>query len=480
MNKTLPNTKKSWAARLLNPFVAIPLLILFLLLCAPFAYRGYKLSLVPDPGEPFDVAAFIKASQVDDADNALFDFQKAISLRGAMLDIDDWDQIFEELLSENELSQEAQDLIIFIEANEPALLAFKKGTLKSEFCEIPVDKLSYKSSFPVTQQVREFVRLFVARALLETQKGNYEEAANWYLACFRAARLVKQNGPVLPHMIAKINYAFATDNLIKNIRAQQFPREILEKLCQELSEINADFSPASGALKSEYISFMNLVKYDMEDFYRESFFDNTSPSIIAICFYVVGDPEISVSLMRQWHGNLLPEIDRPRPLRPHYDAGSNPILLYEPSPPKLNNRKQLTPAEIDKVWRESILYRLFNPLMAYFVDTEDKFQIRKCLLVTILQLEIYHRKHGSYPAKLEDACPDGKVPIDVFDPAGAPLRYKKEADGSCKVWSVGKDGVDDGGLKLGFEYDDTDYGYYLGMKKNQSGNTENDPLTPLE
>ena len=468
MNKTLPKTKKSWAVRLLNPFVAIPLLILFLLLCVPFAYRGYKRSLVPDPGEPFDVAAFIKDSQVDDADNALFDFQKAISLRGARPNVNDWEKLFEKLLSGKELSQETKDLIKFVEANEPALLAFKKGTLKPKFCEIPLDELDFESLLPITQETRDFAYLMSARAILEAKQGNYEEAAQWYLACFRTARLVGQNGGTIQHLVAYADYAIAEQNMIEVIQDQQFPRAVLEVIRQELADINGTFSPVSESLKVESLMFEKLIKSDpaeISSFFGVGLFGAVPSSLFGTSLYVTGEPELSNRAMRQWLGNLLPEVDRPRYQRSPFVAGTNSLFLYKPNPKAPKNKRQLSPAEFDEVWMEANLFRFLSPAMTLYIDSEDRFQIQKQLLIAVLNLEIYRRKHGGYPAKLEDAFPDGKVPIDIFDPAGAPLRYKKEADGSCKVWSVGKDGVDDGGMKLGFEYDDTDFGYHLGKQK---------------
>ncbi len=468
MNKTLPKTKKSWAARLLNPFVAIPLLILFLLLCAPFAYRGYKLSLVPDPGEPFDVAAFIKAAQVDDADNALFDFQKAISLRGARPNVDDWDQIFEELLSGKELSQETKDLIKFVEANEPALLVFEKGTLKPEYCEVPLDELDYESLLPVTQETRDFVRLMTARAILETRKGNFEEAANWYLACFRTARLVRQNGTIIHHLVAIAEYAIAGEDMIKGIQNKQFPRKVLEELREELSKINATFSPTSQSHKTESLMFEKLTKSDpaeISPFIGMGLAEAVPSSLFGTYLYIAGEPELSNRIMRQWLVNLLPEVDRPRYQRSPFIAGTNSLFLYNLNPKALKNKRQLSPLELDEVWMESNLFRFLSPAMAQYIDAEDRFQIRIQLLIAVLNLEIYRRKHGCYPAKLEDACPDGKVPVDIFDSAGAPLRYKKEADGSCKVWSVSFNAIDDGGTSMGFGNDDTDFGYHLGKQE---------------
>ena len=58
--------------------------------------------------------------------------------------------------------------------------------------------------------------------------------------------------------------------------------------------------------------------------------------------------------------------------------------------------------------------------------------------------ERYRMKHGKWPGKLGDVVPEflAGVPNDPFD--GTPLKLAKTADGIV-VYSVGYDGVDDGG-----------------------------------
>ena len=58
--------------------------------------------------------------------------------------------------------------------------------------------------------------------------------------------------------------------------------------------------------------------------------------------------------------------------------------------------------------------------------------------------ERYRLKHGRWPKSLDDLADFGfaKTPVDPFD--GQPLRYLIEADGVI-IYSVGKNGIDDGG-----------------------------------
>lgn len=67
------------------------------------------------------------------------------------------------------------------------------------------------------------------------------------------------------------------------------------------------------------------------------------------------------------------------------------------------------------------------------------------LTITAIALERHRLRHGSYPESLAALVPDvlHEVPVDFQD--AKPLRYRREANGEFLLWSVGKNGVDDGG-----------------------------------
>jgi hypothetical protein len=75
-------------------------------------------------------------------------------------------------------------------------------------------------------------------------------------------------------------------------------------------------------------------------------------------------------------------------------------------------------------------------------------------VITAIALKRYQLKHGSYPEKLSELVPKffSAVPLDPVD--GQPLRYRRNADGTFLLYSVGENGKDDGGdpsLGKGFE-----------------------------
>jgi hypothetical protein len=67
--------------------------------------------------------------------------------------------------------------------------------------------------------------------------------------------------------------------------------------------------------------------------------------------------------------------------------------------------------------------------------------------MTALALRLYRKENGRYPENLQQLVPKylPSVPIDPYD--GKPLRYRKLQKG-FKVWSVGGNRKDDGGVKV--------------------------------
>lgn len=76
-------------------------------------------------------------------------------------------------------------------------------------------------------------------------------------------------------------------------------------------------------------------------------------------------------------------------------------------------------------------------------QAEFATQNRDATLVSIA-LTVYHRRHGHWPERLEQLCPDllPEVPLDRFD--GQPLRYRI-VDGRPLLYSVGRNRIDEGG-----------------------------------
>ncbi len=72
-------------------------------------------------------------------------------------------------------------------------------------------------------------------------------------------------------------------------------------------------------------------------------------------------------------------------------------------------------------------------------------EVRRRLMVTAIALERYRSRHGSYPTGLQALGPE-LLPSPLMDfMDGQPLRYRLSGDGHFVLYSVGLDGVDNGG-----------------------------------
>lgn len=67
------------------------------------------------------------------------------------------------------------------------------------------------------------------------------------------------------------------------------------------------------------------------------------------------------------------------------------------------------------------------------------------IMIAAIALRRYQLRHGSWPPDLKTLVPDflSEVPRDPVD--GRPLRYRRNADGTFLLYSIGSDGKDDGG-----------------------------------
>jgi hypothetical protein len=103
-----------------------------------------------------------------------------------------------------------------------------------------------------------------------------------------------------------------------------------------------------------------------------------------------------------------------------------------------------------------------DPINAYFLGGAPESETREiqeaarartqdALLCATLALRAYRVEHGAYPMTL-NALVDGgylrHLPVDPFDMAGAPVRYRLLASDRYLLYSIGPDGKDDGGRPI--------------------------------
>ena len=97
-----------------------------------------------------------------------------------------------------------------------------------------------------------------------------------------------------------------------------------------------------------------------------------------------------------------------------------------------------------------------------FLRKTLQMETAKRVVITAIALKRFQLAHGKWPKTLNELAPDiiPTVPIDPFD--GKPLKYHLNADGKYLLYSVGKDGVDNGGNPTNSSPNDTSFVWQVG------------------
>ena len=89
---------------------------------------------------------------------------------------------------------------------------------------------------------------------------------------------------------------------------------------------------------------------------------------------------------------------------------------------------------------ELILSGIFAPIGAVF-----RAETQRSLVLCAIALKRHSLRHGKLPTTLDALVPEflSSVPVDFMD--GKPVKYRLGSDGSFTLYSIGEDGMDDGG-----------------------------------
>ncbi len=94
----------------------------------------------------------------------------------------------------------------------------------------------------------------------------------------------------------------------------------------------------------------------------------------------------------------------------------------------------------------NLIVRMLLPAIGKATDKADRAQTIAQMAIIACALERHRLAHGTFPATLGELAPAylTKVPTDWM--SGEPFHYQRTEDGWFRLWSVGPDGKDDGGI----------------------------------
>lgn len=427
------------------------LLLLFGLLLAPVFYFQAQVAAIPDIGEPFDVQAY-QSHVVPDEENAFTLYREAAQQlvpleRAFPNDEPRQNAAFESI--EAALKQgwgaASADLRGWLELNRGALEIWRQGTERADAIEVPLRDVQYDSFLDATQATREFTRLAMLEAARQIDAGTPNAAWPWYRAALRCSRHVGMHAPIIGRIYGVVLYRMATDPMLAWSANGAIPAETIRAAWSEIDSINELTPPFSENLKTEYIvaSRVRVSEVSQEKFGAVSHWT----------IRLTGGDERLRRTSNLLFANWLSQCDRPGHDRPPLRIGE--VEVFELPPGLAPDPKLVSPQRIEEAFSGGdALFQLVGfrgrewaPVVEYAFDTIDRDAASRAALVLALALQLHHRQHGAFPETLEPLVSDRlqALPADPFG-RGEPLRYRREADGSATIWSIGDNRIDDGGL----------------------------------
>jgi hypothetical protein len=294
---------------------------------------------------------------------------------------------------------------------------------------------------PVTQELRDYMRLALLEADRGAQEGRTAEAWELYRACRRSGIQLGRNGCLIQRLVAA---AIEAGTLEPALRWEARPDVKEADLKKALDEVLADDErrPAdSMAFKYEYIGALHNGEQVAA----------ASPALDALARFTAAG-EAMKRKRKLLFANWLSQVDKPRWVRtPLRQLGR--LELFELDPKAPADPQLVAPELIASSYDFNFMEPLFRQLydVSFFgcrsaLTAFDRERARMQLLRTGLALELYKRRHGRFPDRLDELVKSGELkelPADAFG-QGQPLGYRRAPKGT-HLWTVWSDSVDDGG-----------------------------------
>lgn len=442
-SQDLPD-RRHLAATMWNPWnwpASIWALVIGLvILVTPFVIRTWILSRVPSIREPFDVDAFVASLAVPEEDNAWNDYRQAKLLYRSTRRLPDDVAVIDTVLAGGwELAENWMRDILW--RHEPTSAAWLRGTVKDQI-QLDSEAEGWYQDLPNQGDQKELIDLARARQLQCLHDGNLEDAWTWSRAMYRFSGHVSH-----------INYWSHSKSVEAVADWAQHPEVTSSRLKEAMSQLNSDsalYQSNSTIIKLIYVSgcriFMSRDWIGQVGDGSDSRFLN---SVYKVGFWSIGEPELTLRVLRHTMANQIPHLDVPLASR-RKEFGVVPrMLLFDSEPGDPQVPGLLDPAELAREIRGSrFAGRWLNDCDVLGMDLVT--HCRDALLATLqctLAAQAYQRDHGMLPDNLDELVPDylTAVPVDPCDPAGGPLRYRRIDGQKGIVWSVGGDRIDQDG-----------------------------------
>ncbi len=344
----------------------------------------------------------------------------------------------------------------WIEENSAQLDLLHKAAAKPGFYSPPPNLLTspppqlFDALLCAEQATREGMAGLAIRAALLIDQGNYTDAWSDIETILVFGERLTSEPMMVPQLVGVALRAIAFDGirlLIDRCDNEQFLSQIIARLealgePRWIAEAHAFGEPLS--VIDSLVCSMSPDRATTEiDLWKR-------PNAI--------EPNILLSEVRTWQDKLSEIADIPDRIARRRAAED-----FEQSLDELGNR--ISPLGLlSTVFTRAGVSRsiarinvaLLMPAAAASFAAEDRSCAQQRLTLLAAALKLHQLRHGEYPDALDALAPDplAEIPLDPF--TNEPFVYERR-DGGFAIWSLGSNGVDDGGSDQSGEFVDGEY-----------------------
>lgn len=434
--------------------------LIAVMVASPFLTRWYCLWQVPDVALPFDEAKFLRCEDVAPEDDSFIRYAAArqmvqanssrwVSQGKSTKDV--WAAVFTTI--EHPDRPLEPEVIQWVTINSDALEEFRLAGLKARAKGESLRTLDVTSILTLHNEFRHMVVLAENQALLYDAVGDVEAAATWRRASLQCARHAETPKLDICRLVSMAIRTVACDGIAHWSESPLVTVSQLRSMRQEIQTETRLRTKRSECSVGEYLACRNtLFRKDAPNHMLPAWNRGVGANPIWLPFkkfglWLVGQPEVALRLQRQLLVNNWQSIDLPLRERPS-TLNCPKAVVFETSGKLAWG--QLRPQALADAINNSI-FQLDDYTMTISSQHLDQAihreDARLAAMIVSLACQEYYRDHGELPSQLEQLVPGylAVIPCDPILATAVPIRYRREADGNATVWSVGVDGVDDGG-----------------------------------
>jgi hypothetical protein len=359
-------------------------------------------------------------------------------------------------------AQDEPELTGWLKQNEKALASVKEATLRSEYYNPVMPRTPNDGSRPMligallpnVQVCRGIAAALVCRAMLRVNEGKTEEAWQDLMACPRLGRLLGRGASLIELLVGIAIDSIADGTDVAFLQHGKLTSDQLQRCLRDLQRLPAMPTVADKLDVYERFMFLDALMCLASEWPR---IDESNAFSIK--------PKRTLSLKdRLFTRNInfdpaLQNVNRA------YDQIRDGSRLTD------RNARSLEMDKIDQEFRlpakrpspiekflmgpksrgeelGRILIELLLPAIAKLQAATERCEQNQRNLYLAFALAAYYADNGRYPEALAELAPKylDTIPDDIY--SGKPLIYKPEANGYL-LYSVGANGIDEGGQTLG-------------------------------